>query len=573
MRALLVLIALSVSSVAAAVPMQLHHQGRLADATGVALTGAHDLTLALYAEASGGAPLWTDTLSTNFEGGVFAVTLGGTGGAALDSAIFDGSVRYLGLRVDSGAELPGRIALVSAPYAVRAGEAEVAHSLEGGLDFAALTGVPSALSDGDDDSLGALACSAGQVAVFDGSAWACGSATPSSVSVDVLTGTLDIARLPVGSGEGTVAAGNHVHAFSDLTGRAAFVQLPVGTDASSVAAGNHTHQLVDLGGDLPLSRTTGDLPIERTTGNLPIERTTGNVPIGRLPVGTASGTVAAGDHTHSALTASIKLTGGSATCNASTTAMHGTLRYASGAFEACTESGWRVFARGGLDGGSQASGAASCKQLLADFPATGSGVYWLDPDGTGLGLGFQTYCDMTTDGGGWTLIMKLTSDATFNWAASYWTTANTLNESDLNFSADANAKYASFNLVAGNELMYYRPGVGAFMKYGYADARTPLSRFTSGATHISTGGGWRPPESHNNTSNAQCSSFTTQGRGLNYSQVCDGNPNYSRARLGEGYEQTGVAHCIWGVGTYNNPCAAPSSGMGSPGGNMRLFVR
>ena len=45
----------------------------------------------------------------------------------------------------------------------------------------------------------------------------------------------------------------------------------------------------------------------------------------------------------------------------------------------------------------------SCKQLKNGLPATTTGVYTLDTDGDGPKQPFDVYCDMVTDGGGWTL--------------------------------------------------------------------------------------------------------------------------------------------------------------------------
>lgn len=48
----------------------------------------------------------------------------------------------------------------------------------------------------------------------------------------------------------------------------------------------------------------------------------------------------------------------------------------------------------------------SCADLLSAVPGTASGWYTLDPDGDGAVPAQSYYCDMTSDGGGWTRIVK-----------------------------------------------------------------------------------------------------------------------------------------------------------------------
>jgi hypothetical protein len=87
--------------------------------------------------------------------------------------------------------------------------------------------------------------------------------------------------------------------------------------------------------------------------------------------------------------------------------------------------------------------ASSCAGHLA-AGATSSGVYTISAGGQS----YDVYCDMTTNGGGWTLVMKgSATSSVFDFNSTHWVTTSTLNDSVPEL-AVGDAKYRAFNDLA-----------------------------------------------------------------------------------------------------------------------------
>jgi endosialidase-like protein len=113
------------SSAAAQVPPLIQFSSVATELNGRPLTGPVGITFYLYKDQQGGPPLWMETQNVQpDQTGHYTVLLGSTTSQGLPASIFvSGEAHWLGLQVQGQEEQP-RVLLVSAPYALKAGDAE-----------------------------------------------------------------------------------------------------------------------------------------------------------------------------------------------------------------------------------------------------------------------------------------------------------------------------------------------------------------------------------------------------------------------------------------------------------------
>ncbi len=131
---------------------------------------------------------------------------------------------------------------------------------------------------------------------------------------------------------------------------------------------------------------------------------------------------------------------------------------------------------------------ANCDAYLDGSFSRGDGVYSIDPDGAGSGgAPFNVWCDMTTEGGGWTMLLKADGrKSTFTYDSGHWTSTTPLNPDKPEMDG-VEAKLASYSTVPFTKVLLrfeYPIGSGTWRNLSFNHTGQSMYAIMSGNTYI-----------------------------------------------------------------------------------------
>jgi len=424
------------SAPALGTPAHVAVEGVLVSAGGGPVSdGSYPMAFRLYDGKSAPKALYTETnLGIDVKGGRFVHVVGSLDEALLDDALFlSGTARWVGVQVATEGELP-RVELLPVPYALSSTSAGTAAALAcsgciatGQLAAGAVTSPQLADGSVTTSKIAAGAVTAAQVGfTFAASDGKGGDAILAKSALDVqCTGCIGTADLADGGvtepklADGAVGAAKLADAAvgtaklaDGAVGTAKLADGAVGT-AKLADGAVGTAQLAativkDLGlipgAQLALVATTGKYDDLLGGPDLTPYAQVGEANTWAKAQALAGGGSLGGDldfAKHQALKFRFESAASDpAPCDASAIGL-AYLNTTTALLLVCDGKAYKQLATL-ADVGTQTNPGASCKDILAKMPGAKDGAYWVKPGSQAV----QVVCDMTSDGGGWTLIFS-----------------------------------------------------------------------------------------------------------------------------------------------------------------------
>ena len=406
--------ALLVASGAAAAPTTLALQGALTSAGGGPVSdGTYGLSVSIWDAAQDGQSLYGENIvGAQVSGGSLHVVLGADK-QVLDEAVFaTGQALWIELAIDGQPPLP-RVAVRPVPRALHA-----VHATHAATAGSAQQADKAALADKATNADQATNADKATLATTAENAIAADEALVANQALALqCTGCVGAAMLGPDVAQGLVDAGQ----LAKVATTGAYADLSGGPDLSGYGA-------------LTANQTwSGD-----NTFGKAVQATAGVV---------FGGTQAFAMRLHNATEAPLP-------CSAATT---GLVWYdtSGDALMVCNGTKYRVFAKATAIGSEQSPGL-SCADVLAQEPGSPDGLYWIAPKADQK---WQAYCDMTTDGGGWTRILRLTSSGAYQSIASVPNSQEVVDNGSWQFSKTL--------LKDSNRELLYLEAVAPFRRHRY----------------------------------------------------------------------------------------------------------